>query len=293
MRMTTKVAGEVNCHAKERQIALYTDIFLICDEAIRNSIPITRVSDKDKEFHFQNWFEARLTAVGIPFDPPARNTYPDYRLVQRAEGYELKGLAYPGREANYDCNSQVPTGMHNGRSIYYVFGRYPKDDPAKQYPILDLVVCNGDFLNATHDYVHKNKNVKGFGSYGDVMIRDRKMYVAPTPFGLTDGTARQCTLILRDDEPVDDRLVEVGKLIRVESDRVLVRYAFDLVTNEIVPGYRKNPTKGTRHTFIAYRHKDAPGPLVTLKNPAEVIAEMEQTEKQMSEAEQDCDGADG
>ena len=44
--------------------------------------------------------------------------------------------------------------------------------------MLDLVVCHGDFLNADHDYVHKNKSVKGFGSYGDIMIRDRKMYVA-------------------------------------------------------------------------------------------------------------------
>ena len=48
--------------------------------------------------------------------------------------------------------------------------------------MLDLVVCRGDFLNADHTYVHKNKSVKGFGSYGDIMIRDRKMYVAPTPF---------------------------------------------------------------------------------------------------------------
>jgi aminoglycoside phosphotransferase len=50
----------------------------------------------------------------------------------------------------------------------------------KQYPIIDLVICHGDFLNADHNYIHENKSVKGFGSYGDIMIRDRKMYVAPT-----------------------------------------------------------------------------------------------------------------
>jgi len=38
-----------------------------------------------------------------------------------------------------------------------------------------LVICHGDFLNADHDYVHKNKSVKGFGTYGDILIRDRKM----------------------------------------------------------------------------------------------------------------------
>ena len=268
---------------------MYIDIFLNCDEAIKNSVLITRVSAKDKEFHFQNWFENRLKAAGIHFDPPARNTYPDYRLVQQSEGYELKGLAYPGHEANYDCNSQVPNGLHNGRAIYYVFGRYPKDDPAKQYPVLDLVMCNGDFLNATRDYVHKNKNVKGFGSYGDVMIRDRKMYVAPTPFGLTEGTVRQCTLILREDEHVDDRLAAVGTLARVESAQVLVSYSFDLTTNEIVPQYVANPTEGTSHKFIAHRHKDAPGPPVSLKTPAEVAEEMADAETILSDSEQDCD----
>jgi hypothetical protein len=40
---------------------------------------------------------------------------------------------------------------------------------------VDLVLCRGDFLNADHNYVHKNKSIRGFGSYGDIMIRDRKM----------------------------------------------------------------------------------------------------------------------
>ncbi len=82
--------------------------------------------------------------------------------VHEAEGFELKGLAYPGREADYDCKSQVPRGEHNGRQVY----------------------C-----------VHKNKNFRGFGSYGDILVRDRKMYVAPTPFALTEGTAHHRTLI--------------------------------------------------------------------------------------------------
>ena len=65
----------------------------------------------------------------------------------------VKGLAYPGRELNYDCNSQAPSGEHNGRIIYYVFGRYPVEPDGTRYPVLDLVVCHGDFLNAHHDYV--------------------------------------------------------------------------------------------------------------------------------------------
>jgi hypothetical protein len=48
-------------------------------------------------------------------------------MVSTTGGYELKGLAYPGRDASFDSNSQVPSGFHNGRTIYYVFGRYPKE----------------------------------------------------------------------------------------------------------------------------------------------------------------------
>ena len=66
--------------------------------------------------------------------------------------------------------------------------------------MIDLVLCHGDFMNADHEYTHKNKNVKGFGSYGDIMIRDRKMYVVPTPFHLVEGVAHRQTLILPHDE---------------------------------------------------------------------------------------------
>lgn len=62
--------------------------------------------------------------------------------------------------------------------------------------MLDLVICQGDFLNADHDYVHHNKSVKGFGSYGVILIRDRKMHVVPTLFHLAEELAHHHTLIL-------------------------------------------------------------------------------------------------
>src|SRR5260221_13645361 len=87
-------------------------VFARCLEAIRTNKLISRESRQDKEFHFQNWFKARLDETGLDFDLGGRNTYPDFRLVASTEGFEVKGLAYPGREANYDCNSQVPSGSH-------------------------------------------------------------------------------------------------------------------------------------------------------------------------------------
>ena len=144
------------------------DVFTECVSAIKNGELIEAVSTSDKEYHFQNWFQIRLSNLGIKFDDLGRNTYPDFRLVKTAEGYEIKGLATPGREKNYDSNSQVPTGLHNGRTVFYVFGRYPSDladfqsnaQGKKEYPVIDLVVCHGNFLNVDRNYIHKTKVLK-------------------------------------------------------------------------------------------------------------------------------------
>jgi hypothetical protein len=240
------------------------DVFEQCVRGVQAGELIESVSAKDKEFHFQYWFQKRLAKLNLHFEGQGRNTYPDFCLVEFTEGYEIKGLAWPGRERDYDSNSQVPTGLHNGRQIYYVFGRYPADltqyadqgSGKRQYPVVDLVICHGDFLNADHDYIHKNKSVKGFGTYGDIMIRDRKMYVAPTPFALTEGTTGLMTLILPETIAADDRFQEVGWLTRVESENLVVGYTFDLRTNELKAERVPNPHAKAEHKFVAYRLRD-------------------------------------
>ena len=240
------------------------DLFAECNRAVVEGTLIERGSRSDKEFHFQNWFMGRLAALKLNYDPPARNTYPDFRMVAVTIGLELKGLEFPGRIADFDCNSQVPSGLHNGRTIYYVFGRYPKSKESK-YPVLDLVVCHGNFLNARHDYIHKNKSFRGFGSFGDILVRDRKMYIAPTPFGLLDGVDRQVTLILLAEEKVDARVRLVGEIQRVETKKVVTQYTFNLKTNDLIATEEDNPTAGTVHKFRAYRLKGAPATKVKLK----------------------------
>lgn len=248
-------------------VNMCVNIFLACHDAINQGALIQRTSRQDKEFHFQNWFEARLQELEIHYDQKGRNSYPDFSLVQNPEGYEVKGLGWPGREADYDSNSQVPTGYHNGRTIYYVFGRYPSAVNENEYPVIDLVICHGDFLNAAHEYVHKNKSFTGFGSYGDIKIRDRKMYIAPTPYGLLHGADRQITLILPENSSPDPRLDAVGQLIRTETNQLIVGYSFDMITNQLTPQYGSNPSAGQIHSFIAYRAKGILGPQVSLKNP--------------------------
>jgi hypothetical protein len=259
-------------------------IFKLCVQAIVSGELIRREGAKDKEFHFQNWFSARLRALGVQFDEPGRNTYPDFRLVEHTEGYEIKGLAYPGREADYDCNSQVPCGDHNGRSVYYVFGRYPARPDGDTYPVLDFVMCHGSFLNAYDTYVHENKSFRGFGSYGDILVRDRKMYVAPTPFALADGTAHRRTLIVPADEQVDRDLVPVGRLMRAEVDQIVGAYSFDLETRQLQTRMIPNPGAGKVHVFTAYRMADEPADVVTVRDRRAVLAEL-----QAAEAEEDAD----
>ncbi len=136
-----------------------------------------------------------------------------------------------------------------------------------------MVICHGDFLNADHKYVHKNKSVKGFGTYGDIMIRDRKMYVAPTPFALTEGTTGLMTLIIPDNMKPDSRYQEVGRLVRIEADTLVVGYAFDLRTNELKAERVPNPTAGVEHKFIACRLYGQASKSVSIISNAPVLDE--------------------
>jgi hypothetical protein len=248
-------------------------VFECCVKAIQEGSLIKRVSRSDKEFHFQHWFQARLRESGLHFEVGGRNQYPDIRMVASTDGYELKGLAYPGRHVDFDSNSQSPCGTHNGRTIYYVFGRYPKKPDGRKYPVLDLVICHGSFLNADHEYLHENKSVCGFGSYGDILIRDRKMYVVPTPFNLAAGLAHQQTLILPAEVNVGAALQEVGELRRKEAAELLVGYSFDLKSNELLPKWLPNPGAGRNHLFRAWRRVDCSAEKVSMSTAMAVSEE--------------------
>ena len=47
-----------------------------CAAGVRERLLITRASRLDKEFHFQNWFRARLESTGLKHEQGGRNTYP-------------------------------------------------------------------------------------------------------------------------------------------------------------------------------------------------------------------------
>jgi hypothetical protein len=64
------------------------DVFAKCNRAVVDGVQIERSTRSDKEFHFQNWFVRALEALGLNYDPPKRNTYPDFRLVAPAVGFD-------------------------------------------------------------------------------------------------------------------------------------------------------------------------------------------------------------
>ncbi|MEP0778137.1 hypothetical protein NDI39_10980 [Microcoleus sp. ZQ-A2] len=92
------------------------------------------------------------------------------------------------------------------------------------------------------------------------------MYISPTPYGLISGADRQITLILPEDYPPHAQLEAVGQLTRIEADRLVIGYSFNMMNNELTPEFRDNPSAGKINAFVAYRAKGINGPKVSMKN---------------------------
>jgi hypothetical protein len=230
--------------------------------AIEAGVPTSRTPD-DKEFHFQRWFADRIREAGFETPEAGRNTYPDFPISGLQEAYEVKGITQRSREGDFDCNSALPSGTHEGSDVYYAFGRYQNVRQGGESPlVLDIAIVHGSFLNAGGDYVADNKSMRVVGSYGDVLLRDRKMYVAYTPYRLLANTKDRCTLVTPADwpnPPTDIR--EVGAFTRVEADEILIGYEADLRENTLTGKFEPNPNARRPHAFRAWTYdgERAPG----------------------------------
>lgn len=91
------------------------------------------------------------------------------------------------------------------------------------------------------------------------MIRDRKMYVVPTPFALVTNVAHHFTLIMPGEAQVPSHFEFIGDLVRTEADELIVAYGFDLRTNDLVLDKVSNPGAGKQHHFRAWRLAGEPG----------------------------------
>jgi hypothetical protein len=73
---------------------------------------------------------------------------------------------------------------------------------------------------------------------------------------------------------MDSRFLEVGKLVRRETEKLIVGYTFDLQTNTLKPESVDNAAAGKEHEFVAYRLKGSATEQVAMRPPREVIAEI-------------------
>lgn len=239
-------------------------IFDASRKAIARGIPTSRIG-KDKEFHFQNWVYDRIVEAGYSSPEGGRNTYPDFPIEGTDESYEVKGITVGSREGDFDSNSAMPSGRHDGREVLYVFGRYDSAQLGGDTPrVHDLVIVHGSFLNAGGGFAADNKSLRVLGSYGDILLRDRKMYVPYTPYRLLSNLRGQCTLVLPAAEVAPGNgYAEVGRFSRFEADSVLVGYRADLKANSLVGEFEKNEDANREHKFVAYRSSlDAETPSV-------------------------------
>lgn len=213
-----------------------------------------RVSN-DKEFHFQNWVYDRIVEAGFSSSSVGRNTYPDFPIDSLEEAYEVKGITAGSRENDFDSNSALPAGRHHGSRVFYIFGRYESVSIGGEAPrVLDIVIVDGSFLNAGSAFLADNKSLRVLGAFGDILLRDRKMYAPYTPYRNISGLRGHCTLIVESGtRPPDDSFVEVGRFIRREAEKTLVGYRADLRENTLIGEFEDNPRGGYEHEYLAWR----------------------------------------
>ncbi|MCG7335270.1 hypothetical protein MHZ95_08275 [Sporosarcina sp. ACRSM] len=116
------------------------------------------------------------------------NDHPD--CVINNVGFELKSLRTKGQ---IQFNSTIPCGAFKHNDLqgecYYVVARY-KTDRTYGY-LTDYSIVDGDFFNDDRDcaFAHANTQETGFGSYGDGVVRHRKMYQFPSPHRTIEGVS--------------------------------------------------------------------------------------------------------
>ena len=226
-------------------------VLAACRHAVQAGTATARPPD-DKEFHFQRWVGDRILEAGFEIPEGGRNTYPDFAILGSSEAYEVKGITVGSRENDFDGNSALPSGEHDGLNVLYLFGRYATQQ------VVDIVIAHGAFLNAGGGYKADNKSMRVLGSYGDMLLRDRKMYVAYTPYRLLTNMRDHCSLVLPEawPSPPDQSWSSVGSVVRVEPDQVLVGYTADLAANTLTPEFEHNPHAGRQHRFQIWRLQD-------------------------------------
>lgn len=215
-------------------------LFAKCAEMAE--VPMQPRSAADKEFFAQDWIQGRLDELGYSYIISGRNTYPDFWIGEGSNrfGLEVKSLSFSGgrpARKDFDTNSTIPGGEKEGSPVYIASFLYTGTG-LNPRPIHSFCMVHGDLLNAERDFVHENKAIHGFGSFGDAFIRDRKMYVFPTPFTLIPSLLGQVRLVVPSGTELASTTPTIAKVEDVTRTWVrerVIGYRMDLVSNTATP----------------------------------------------------------
>ncbi len=226
-------------------------------------IPAVKRSADDKEYFVQDWVAARSAEAGCRVEARGRNSYPDFwmSLDGSTIGNEVKSLAHraTGRAArtDVDFNSTPPRPVAEGQDCFLTFVLYRHVSLDNPLEAIVTTICLADMavMNADADFVPLNLSVKGFGSYGDGIIRNRRMYRFRHPVTVLDEAGLdirdQPTLILpagslREEDALADGLVSLGAIERPPASQLLVSYLVDVKTGEIQPTFTEEQQRPAR-----------------------------------------------
>lgn len=234
------------------------ELFAKC--AAMGSLPMQPRSASDKEYFAQDWIALQLDELGWTYSISGRNTYPDFWVGEEGQdqrfGVEVKSLGFVKKPArkDFDTNSTIPGGEKEGRPVYTAFFLYTGAGADPRH-IHSLCMLHGDFLNAERDFIHENKAVKGFGSYGDAFIRDRKMYVFKTPFTILPDLVGKLTLVVPAGSSLTPTTPTLQRMTSIERTFVRERvkgYRADLVRNVVSPEMERAPRAREILSFEVY-----------------------------------------
>ena len=243
------------------------NIFLAASEAVRQGIDMLPQSRNDKEYFAQNWFIDRLASIDLPYSQQGRNSYPDFWVGDEGnsplEGYEVKSLSFangkPARK-DFDSNSTIPSGRKQDRDVFLVFFLYTGKGRSLR-TVHSLNIAHTDVINADHALAarHANEAIRGFGSYGDGFIRNRKMYVFPHLFSIDPDAIGRCRLVVPAEWNVQhEGLTRAGTIERTVSAKTISGYAIDLRhQGQAEVKSASNPAAGTLRSFDVFEAADS------------------------------------
>jgi hypothetical protein len=248
--------------AKETPICV--EVFLAACRAIQKKIAMTPRSANDKEYFPQDWFLDRVNEIShYTCEQSGRNSYPDFWVNSREkrEGYEIKSLSFTsGRPArkDIDFNSTIPSGKKEGCDVFLVFFLYTGSG-SNARDVQSFVISHGDLINADHELadLHENHAIRGFGSYGDGFIRDRKMYVLPHPLTIYPKGIGMASLIVPSSWDVKHpNLKKVDTINRPMAEKRLKGYTIDLWGGEPSQVTENSPRANTLGAFDVFQFTD-------------------------------------